>query len=175
MVRFTRFLSAGLAVAGALLLSQASAADPQDWKVIAKVSSVGDKPAIPLSFNQDPKDVTKAEHGIVLRGPADLAARTVADPKKAADPAEQQAAAEWAAKLLGVEKIEWTKQMLLAISAGVQATPHEVRVVSLKAKDAELVVTWDTVPKSGTGVSDPKALLLVPRFEGVVRFVRAEK
>jgi hypothetical protein len=175
MVRFTRFFSAVVAVACAPLPSHSSAADPQDWKVIAKVASVGDKPAIPLTFKQDPKDVTKAEHGVVLRGPADLAARYYADPKKAADPAEQAAATEWVAKVLGVETIEWSKQMLLAISAGLTPTPHEVRVVSLRAKDGELTVTWDIVPRDGTGVSDPRALLLVPRFEGEVRFVQAEK
>jgi hypothetical protein len=173
MVRFTRVLS--VAVAGALLLARAAADDPQDWKVIAKVSSVGGKPDIPLTFKQDPKDPSKAEHGVVLRGPADVAARRVADPKLASSPAEQAAAAEWAAKLLGVDKIEWTKQMLIALSAGTAATPREVRVVSMKVKGAELEVTWETVPASGTGVSEPRAVLLVPRFEGEVRFVRAEK
>lgn len=172
MRRFTRVSVAVVALGFAFALSRGPAAEPEDWKVIAKVTSVADKPAIPLSFS---KDKEKAEHGLVFRGPADLATRYVTDPKKASDPAEQAAAVGWAAKLLKVDKIEWTKQMLLAISAGTNATPHEVRLVSLRADQGVLTVTWDTVPKTGTGLSDPRALVLVPRFDGEVRFVRAEK
>jgi len=172
MRRFTRSSVAVIAVGFALTLSRGPAADPEDWKVIAKVTSVGDKPAIPLTFG---KNKDGPEHGLVFRGPADLASRYVTDPKKASDPAQQAAAAEWAAKLLKVDKIEWTGQMLLAISAGTNTAPHEVRLVSLRVNQGVLTVTWDLDPKTGTGLSDPRALVLVPRFDGEVRFARAEK
>src|SRR5207237_925953 len=83
--------------------------------------------------------------------PAGAAARYVTGPKKASDPAQQPAAAEWAAKLLKVDKIEWTGQMLLAISAGTNTAPHEVRLVSLRVNQGVLTVTWDLDPKTGTG------------------------
>lgn len=171
MRRFTRSFVAVVALGFALTLSRGPAAEPQEWKVIAKVTSVADRPPIPLTFGKNPDG---PEHGLVFRGPADLATRYVTDPKKASDPAEQAAAVEWAAKLLKVDKIEWTRQMLLAISDGAN-TPHEVRLVSLRADQGVLTVTWDVVPKPGTGLSNPRALVLVPRFDGEVRFVRAEK
>ena len=167
-----RFTSVAVVALGFVLtLSRGPAAEPQDWKVIAKVTSVADQPPIRLTFG---KNQDGPEHGLVFRGPADLASRYVTDPKKASDPAEQAAAVEWAAKLLKVDRIDWTKQMLLAISAGAN-TPHEVRLVSLKADQGVLTVTWDTVAKTGSGLSNARALVLVPRFDGDVRFVRAEK
>jgi hypothetical protein len=38
-----------------------------------------------------------------------------------------------------------------------------------------LTVTWELAERPGTGLSNPRALALVPRFEGEVNFVRADK
>jgi hypothetical protein len=150
----------------------AAAADPTEWKVLASVSSVDGKQDLPIGIDPD-KD--KPRHGVACRGPADLTALMVKDPKLASDIAEQRRAEERAAKLLGVMAIDWTKQMLIAIDAGTVGGSSEVKLVSLTAERGTLTVTWQTADRPGAGLTNPRLLALVPRFEGDVLFVEKRK
>lgn len=152
---------------GGLLAACGVAAEPTDWKVLASVSTVGGKQDLPISV--DPVG-DKPRHGVACRGPADLTALMVKDKKLASSVEEQRRAEERAAKLLGVAKIDWTKQMVVAVDAGAVGGSREVKLVSARADGTTLTVTWQTVGSTGAGLNNPRLLALMPRFEGDVVF-----
>jgi hypothetical protein len=150
-----------------LLAAGLAAAEPTDWKVLASAGTVG-KQEWPLHI--DPVG-DKPRHGVACRGPADLTALVVKDPKLAAAADEQKRAEAWAARLLKVEKIDWTKQMVVAVDAGSVGNGREVKLVSAKADGQTLTVTWQTLTKAKSGLANPRLVALMPRFEGDVVFV----
>jgi hypothetical protein len=81
-----------------------------------------------------------------------------------------------AAKLLKVDKIDWTKQMLVVISGGTQPTGgYSVEAKSLDVKDGKLIVHWklNTPPKDAVVIqviTNPAQTILVDRFDGDVTF-----
>jgi hypothetical protein len=168
----TRFACVTAAVLAAGLTAEGPAREPADWKVLAVVSTVGGKQDLPISIDPLPD---RPRHGVACRGPADLTALMVKDRKLASDIAEQQKAEAWAAKLLGVNKLDWTKQMVVAIDAGTIGGSAEVRVVSAVADGRTLTVTWQTVDRAGAGLNNPRLVALMPRFEGDVLFVEKRR
>jgi hypothetical protein len=84
------------------------------------------------------------------------------------------------ATILHVEKIDWSKQMILMISQGygVHGPSYPtVNITGLTVKNNTLTVHWDlTTPLPGTMVpfwvtkSNPATFVLVNRFDGAVRF-----
>jgi RNA polymerase sigma factor (sigma-70 family) len=142
----------------------------RDWEVIAKVSTNPAKVHLPLKpphFYRDP--AIQEKKGFVFRTAAELRAGYSQD--MSAAEAEKVAAAA-----LKVPGIDWKRNMLLAPAGGT--TPagwvHELTIVSVRAQGKVLTVAFDVV-KTGTparGGSSPMALVLVPKFDGEVRFVK---
>jgi hypothetical protein len=146
---------------------------PKEWKVIAQFKGgpvIGGKRDFPLLSGPDsgaPKG------GIVFRNAAELAGKMLGDEKKGKDESEQKKAAEWAAKVLKVERIDWDKQTLLVIYGGYfRADGNEVHLVSMTSNGKVLTVTYD-VPllDKMTGSHAPLALVLIEKFDGDVKFV----
>jgi len=81
-----------------------------------------------------------------------------------------------AAKMLKVDSIDWTKQMIIVISGGTQRTGgYSVEAKSLEKKDGKLIVNWKlNSPPPGSFVTqaltNPALSILVDRFEGDVVF-----
>ncbi len=80
------------------------------------------------------------------------------------------------ARMLKVESIDWTKQMIVVISGGTQRTGgYSVEAKSLEVKDGKLVVNWKlNTPPPGSivtqALTNPALTILVDRFEGDVTF-----
>lgn len=72
------------------------------------------------------------------------------------------------ARALGVDSIDWTKQMVLALRGESGTRLDRIHVESLKAEGKVLTISWKVKqrpPHAGPG--SPVALLLVDRFEEV--------
>lgn len=83
-------------------------------------------------------------------------------------------------KALGVEAIDFTKQMVLGVSGGVQPAGARVEVTRIEQDDkGQLTVTWKLHgPKTGAKaekVEHPAEVVLVERSAGAVRFRREGK
>lgn len=80
------------------------------------------------------------------------------------------------AKLLKVDAIDWTKQMLIVIQGGSQRTGgYSVEAQTLEVKDGKLIVNWKlNTPAPGSivtqGFTNPAQTILVDRFEGDITF-----
>src|SRR5262249_4458531 len=80
------------------------------------------------------------------------------------------------ASRLKVESINWNKQMLIAISGGLQKTTgYAVELRALNRKSGKLVVRWRlNAPTPGSAVEEvktyPDLVILVDRFDGEVVF-----
>lgn len=75
---------------------------------------------------------------------------------------------------LGVPAIDFDKQMLLLIRAGVHPSSSQVRVWSTEFKGSRLIVRWDIVPGLFPNATEGTALVmgmfLVDKFDGEVAF-----
>jgi hypothetical protein len=77
------------------------------------------------------------------------------------------------AKQLDVPTIDWDKQMVLHVCAGLKTTEADrLAVTRVTVKDKELIVTYHLIAPEGgaTGFGYPAETVLVERYEGVVRF-----
>lgn len=73
----------------------------------------------------------------------------------------------------GVTNIDWKRQMVLVISGGIQPSGGaKVEVTRLTLQEKGLDVTWKLVGQAGGVGLPPTETLLVPRFEGEIRFFR---
>ncbi|MCS6977732.1 MAG: hypothetical protein NZM31_12100 [Gemmatales bacterium] len=73
----------------------------------------------------------------------------------------------------GISSIDWKKQMLLVISGGVQPMGGaRVEVTRLTLQEKGLDVYWKLMTQPGGVGLPPTETLLVPRFEGEIRFFR---
>jgi hypothetical protein len=74
------------------------------------------------------------------------------------------------ARLLRIPGIDWSKYMLVSVSAGLRASPPDrVIVTRAAAVDRTLVVRYRLPASSGGGFGCPAETVLVPRFDGPVR------
>ncbi len=86
-----------------------------------------------------------------------------------------EAAARYA-KALKVESIDFTKQMVIGVSGGVQPAGARVEVTRVErdAKDKTLTVSWTLHPpkldKPVEGIAHPTEVILVDRFTDAIRF-----
>jgi hypothetical protein len=90
--------------------------------------------------------------------------RTPEEAKKAAAEIEG-----WVCRRLGVESIDWKKQMLLVVTSGEQERGgHSLQVTGVKVKNGKLTVSWKKQPTNFARAfrMHPGAILLVPRFAG---------
>jgi hypothetical protein len=80
------------------------------------------------------------------------------------------------AKLFKVDAIDWQKQMLVVVTAGVRPTGGwQIDVKSLDVADNALTVKWSATPPAGFATqafTHPAVAVLTERFEGKVRFAQ---
>jgi hypothetical protein len=105
---------------------------------------------------------------LVIRSGAELARLM----RVTGDEAERSAT-ELMARRLGVQTIDWNKQMLLSVSAGLKTNEaDQLSVTRVQVKEKDLVVSFRLLAPTGgaTGFGFPAETVLVDRFEGNVRF-----
>src|SRR5262249_23636384 len=88
----------------ALLLSSGRAGEPNDLKILASFG----EPSGPIRLK-------KEDTGVVIRSPQELASHS-SKPDAAKDADFQKKMAAEVAKLLKVDSIDWSKQMILAVN-----------------------------------------------------------
>lgn len=100
------------------------------------------------------------------------------DPRlRAPEPVLERLRAEAAAryaKALGVREIDFTKQMIVGVSAGVQPAGAKVEVTKVGADaKGDLTVTWKLIPaqpgEKGE-IAHPAEVILIDRTPGMVKF-----
>src|SRR5262249_21350769 len=109
--------------------------------------------------------------GVVIRSAEELVAYS-SKPDAAKDPAVRKAVEAELVKLLEVDGIDWGKQMVLAVRGEPGTKADRVHFDALKVEGKVLTVAWKVRPRPPhAGPGTPIALILVPRFDGEVKFV----
>lgn len=87
-----------------------------------------------------------------------------------------EAATALLAHRLGVDGIDWKKQMVVSVTAGLRADAGRLTVTRVAVRDGALVVTYRLEAAAGGagGFGYPAETVLVERYEGAVR-LEAEK
>jgi hypothetical protein len=112
----------------------------------------------------------KDSGGVVIRSAEDLVAHS-SKSDSAKDLAVQKQMDAELAKLLQVDAIDWSKQMVLAVRGERGTTADRIHFDSLTVEGKVLTVAWKVKqrpPHAGCGT--PFALVLVERFDGEVKF-----
>lgn len=80
------------------------------------------------------------------------------------------------AKHLKIPKIDWNKQMLVCIAAGLRANGERVRVMRVELKERILTVTYkiERPTEAPLGIAYPAETVLVDRFDGEVKYEEAK-
>lgn len=78
-------------------------------------------------------------------------------------------------KALKVDRIDFDKQMVVGVSAGVRPAGTRVEVTKVRAESdgKTLTVTWREVPpgpKPAEGIAHPAEVVVIEKFPGTVRF-----
>jgi hypothetical protein len=83
----------------------------------------------------------------------------------------EEAATALMARRLHVDGIDWKKQMVVSVTAGLRADAGALRVTRVAVKDGALVVTYRLEPAAvgAAGFGYPAETVLVERCEGAVR------
>ena len=152
-----------LAAACALLPAPLHAEDAPEVKIIASAQDS------PRAANIGPIQLNDFG-GVAIRSAEELVAHS-SKATSAKDPAAQKEVEAELAKLLDVDAIDWSKQMVLAVRGVPGTKADRVHFDSLKVEGKVLTVVWKVrqrPPHAGPGT--PIALLLVPRFDGEVKF-----
>jgi hypothetical protein len=108
--------------------------------------------------------------GVVIHSAEELVALS-SKAKAAKEPKVQKETEAELAKLLEVDAIDWSKQMVLAVRGEPGTKADRVHFDSLKVEGKVLTVAWKVKqrpPHAGPGT--PIALILVERFDGEVKF-----
>jgi len=110
----------------------------------------------------------------VIRSAADLVANTPFKDRDAPQQVLEKAATAEVAKALKVKDIDWSKQMLVVVTAGTKRSGgYRVEVTGLKVKDKQLTVAWKLHAPKGAAtaaLTHPATVALVPRHAGKVAF-----
>ncbi len=117
---------------------------------------------------QPPNALRAGAHQLVIRDGTALAKLM----RVSGDDADRAASALMA-KRLNVQSIDWDKQMLICVAAGLKTTEGDrLAITRVAVKDKELIVTYRLLAPEGgaTGFGYPAETALVERFNGVVRF-----
>jgi hypothetical protein len=164
MSRGLQLRVACLAVVCAVLQAPLRAEDAPEVKIIAsaqdstRAANIG-----PVQLND--------YGGVVIRSAEELVAHS-SEATSAKDPAVQKACEAELVKLLEVDAIDWSKHMVLAVRGVPGTKADRVHFDSLKVEGQVLTVAWrvrQRPPHAGPGT--PSAVILVPRFDGEVKFV----
>jgi hypothetical protein len=112
-----------------------------------------------------------ATGGVVIRSAEELVACS-RKAKSAKDSAVQKEIEVELARLLQLDGVDWSKQMVLAVRGEPGTKADKVRFDSLKVEDKVLSVAWKVIPRPPhAGPGTPIAVILVERFDGEVKFV----
>jgi hypothetical protein len=123
-----------------------------------------------------PAGTNAMPHTAVIRTSEEAAVAMGVTADKAKLPDAQKEATAQLAKQFKVDKIDWTKQMIVVATGGRKNTGgYSVEFTGLEVKDKTLTVKWKlNSPKPGQPVTQaithPAAAALVERFEGEVKF-----
>lgn len=160
MVRSVQLVAVCVVVA----CSVGQAGEGKEWKVIATAQDSQRECDIgPVRLN--------AYGGVVIRSGEELVARS-GKPAAAKDPATQNAMTVELAKLLDIDSIDWSKQMVLAVRGEPGTKADRVHFESLTVDGKVLTVAWTVKQRPPhAGLGTPIAVLLVERFDGEVKFV----
>ncbi len=123
-------------------------------------------------------DGPKEGKQVVIRNPEELANYPPWNNLDAVPAVVGRRAAEEIARELKVNAIDWKKQMLIVVTAGVRPTGgYKIDITSLVVrKDGKLWVTWQLTPPQGIATqafTHPAVVALTERFDGPVQFVAA--
>lgn len=136
-----------------------------------------DVPVVARAFWPDgwPPEAPRREW--VVRSRAELIDPRLRAPEPVLERMREEAAARYA-KALGVPAVDFEKQMVVGVSAGVQPAGSKVEVTKVEADAAgkTLTVSWRLVPPDGEAdsVTHPAAVVLLDQCPGEVKF-REEK
>jgi RNA polymerase sigma factor (sigma-70 family) len=143
-------------------------------KVFARVVFDDDEMQIgPIRFR-------KASESLVIRSAEELAAsaRAAGDqppdslPRNLALQRETQATL---AKFLGVEAIDWQKQMVVAVCGGRYRHHYELDFLSFGITGRHLTVTWRKKDLGPGTVTTPRGIALIERVDGTVQFTEQDE
>jgi PrcB C-terminal len=111
---------------------------------------------------------------LVIKSAADLVANTPFKDRDAPQQVVEKAATAELTKALKVKDIDWSKQMLVVVTAGTRRSGgYRLEITGLKVKDKELVVSWKLHAPKGAAtaaLTHPATVALVPRHAGKVAF-----
>jgi hypothetical protein len=111
---------------------------------------------------------------LVIRSAADLVTNTPFKDRDAPKAAVEKAATAELAKALKVKTIDWSKQMLVVVTAGTKGSGgYRLEITGLKLKDKVLTVSWKLEAPKGAAtaaLTHPAKVALVPRHAGKVAF-----
>jgi hypothetical protein len=147
---------------------------PRELKLLDNEEPKG--PKIVATTNWRPAGTNAASQTVVIRTAEEAAVALGIAADKAKQDDAQKEATERLAKQFKVEKIDWTKQMVVVATGGRKNTGgYSVEFTGLEVKDKTLTVKWKVNgPKTGQPVTQaithPAAAALVERFEGEVKF-----
>ena len=162
MFRGLQFSITCFVAAWAVLPAPLRAEDAKELKIIASAQDTSLAPSIgPVQFKNNE---------VVIRNAEELVASS-SKAKSAKDPVVQKEVEAELAKLLKVDAIDWSKQMVLAVRGEPGTKADRVHFDSLKVEGKILTVAWKVKqrpPHAGPGT--PIALILVERFDGEVKF-----
>jgi hypothetical protein len=133
-------------------------------------------PKIVATTSWRPVGTNAMPHTAVIRTAEEAAVAMGVAADKAKLPDAQREATEQLAKQFKVDKIDWTKQMVVVATGGRKNTGgYSVEFTGLEVKDKTLTVKWKlNSPKPGSPVTQaithPAAAALVERFDGEVKF-----
>jgi len=115
----------------------------------------------------------EAPGGYVIRSATQLVAlSSKADSAK--DAGVQKEIEAELARLLQMDAIDWSKQMVLAVRGEPGTKADTIRFDSIKVENGVLTVAWRVRPRPPhAGPGTPIAVILVERINGEVRFVPA--
>jgi hypothetical protein len=144
-------------------------------KTGAAVKAEGDRELTILARGVWPVRQAKPTQ-LIIRNGEELALAHRISATDAKDTRLQIAVGKDVLKLLKVETIDWKKNMLVVVTAGMKPTAgYSVEVLTLPLKGKTLTVRWRlNSPKPGSHVTQrvthPSQMVLVERFDGSIQF-----
>lgn len=156
-----------VAVGWLTVLADVTVADEpaaRELKIFAKVATESDDSADvgPIHFGQ-------VREQLVFRGPQELVEHSRRF-REAEDRDAQRSVEAELAEFLKVGGIDWEEQMVVAVSAGRDSSTKDLQFAPLQVSGDVLVVSFSPRRIRGFKRVTPKAVLLVERFDGEVRF-----
>jgi hypothetical protein len=146
-----------------VLIPTVRADDARELKIIATAQDS------PRAANIGPVQLDSFG-GVVIRSPEELVAAS-SKAESAKDAAVQKELTAELAKLLQVDGIDWSQQMVVAVRGEPGTKADRIHFDALTVEGKTLTVAWKVKqrpPHAGFGT--PIALILVDRFDGETKF-----